>query len=96
MVRQPYIDYPGYRTYGTHYGLHERLEDYSDLEFLTEGLLIASFEDDNETTVYVYHIEKGCEVMEYQVDENGNVISEKSVETADNCSDNSKKDEKAE
>lgn len=85
VVRQPYIGYPNYRTYGTYYGLYPPLAAYPGLAFLTAGLLIASFEDNSGTTVYVYHIEKECEIIEYQVDENGNVISEQSVGTADNC-----------
>ena len=85
IVRQPYIRYPNYRTYGTYYGLYPPLAVYPGLAFLTAGLLIASFEDNSGTTVYVYHIEKECEIIEYQVDENGNVISEKSVGTANDC-----------
>ena len=85
VVRQPYIRYPNYRTYGTYYGLYPPLVGYPGLAFLTAGLLIASFDDNSGTTVYVYHIEKECEIIEYQVDENGNVISEKSVGPADDC-----------
>ena len=85
VVRRPYVGYPGYRTYGVYYGLYPPLTAYPGLAFLTAGLLVASFNDNSGTTVYVYHIEKDCQVIEYQVDENGNVISEKSVGTADDC-----------
>ena len=85
LARRTYVGYPNYRTYGTYYGLYPPLAVYPGLAFLTAGLLIASFEDNSGTTVYVYRIEKGCEVIEYQVDENGKVISEKSVGTADDC-----------
>ena len=85
LVRRTYVGYPGYRTYGVYYGLYPPLAVYPGLAFLTAGLLIASFEDNSGTTVYIYHIEKECEVIEYQVSENGNVISEKSVGPADSC-----------
>ena len=85
LVRRTYIGYPNYRTYGTYYGLYPPLAVYPGLAFLTAGLLIASFDDNSGTTVYVYHIEKECQTIEYQVDEDGNVISEKSVGPADNC-----------
>lgn len=85
VVRRTYVGYPNYRTYGTYYGLYPPLAVYPGLAFLTAGLLIASFNDNSGTTVYVYHIEKECEVIEYQVNENGNVISEKSVGSVDGC-----------
>ena len=83
-VRRPYVGYPGYRTYGNYYGLYPPLAAYPGLAFLTAGLLIASFESDN-TTVYVYHIEQECEVIEYQVDDGGNVVSETVVGPAESC-----------
>ena len=85
LVRRTYVGYPNYRTYGTYYGLYPPLVAYPGLAFLTAGLLIASFDNNSGTTVYVYHIEKECQVIEYQVDENGNVISERSVETINDC-----------
>ena len=84
VVRGPYVGYRGYRTYGAYYGLYPPLAVYPGLAFLTAGLLIASFESNN-TTVYVYHIEENCQVIEYQVDEGGNVISKTGVGPADSC-----------
>ncbi|MEM9568081.1 MAG: hypothetical protein AAF974_07210 [Cyanobacteria bacterium P01_E01_bin.34] len=83
-IRRPYVRYPGYRTYGNYYGLYPPLAAYPGLAFLTAGLLIASFES-NDTTVYVYHIEQECEVIEYQVDDGGNIVSETVVGPAENC-----------
>ena len=84
VVRAPYIRYPGYRTYGTYYGLYPPLTAYPGLAFLTAGLLIASYED-NTKTVYVYHVEEECQVLEYQVDDSGNVVSQTVVGPADSC-----------
>lgn len=83
-IRRPFIGYPGYRTYGNYYGLYPPLVRYPGLAFLTAGLLIASFESNN-TTVYIYHIEQECQVIEYQVDEAGNILSEEVVGTAESC-----------
>ena len=72
-----FVGYPGWRAYGT-YGLVPGLAAFSGLAFLSAGLLIGSYAQE-ETTVYVYVVNEGGQNVEYRVDSNGNVISKRVV-----------------
>jgi len=70
-----YRGYPGWRYFGT-VGLAPALASFAALSFLSTGMLIGSYAWHDET-VYVYVVNDGEENKEYQVDSNGEVISEK-------------------
>jgi hypothetical protein len=51
----------------------------SSLAFLSAGLLIGTYAEE-QRTVYVYVVEEDGEQMEYQVDEQGNILSKRPVD----------------
>lgn len=69
-----FVGYPGWRSYGMHYGLIGPLVGVSSLAFLTSGLLIGSFAQSGQT-VYVYVVEEDGQNVEYRVTEDGTVLS---------------------
>jgi len=72
-----FVGYPGWRPYST-YGLAPGLAAFSSLAFLSAGLLIGSYaQQDN--TVYVYVVNEGGQNVEYRVDSAGNIISRRVV-----------------
>jgi hypothetical protein len=66
--------YPGWRTYGAYYGLAPALVGVGTLGFLSDGLLLGSY-DYGAQTVYVYIVEEDGVPVEYTVDSYGNVLS---------------------
>jgi hypothetical protein len=74
---RPYAAYPGWRFYGT-YGLAPGLMAASSLAFLSAGLLVGSYPEE-ERTVYVYVVDEDGVQMEYRVDEDGQVLSKRPV-----------------
>jgi hypothetical protein len=73
-----FVGYPGYRSYGTYYGLTPGLAAFSSLAFLSAGMLVASYAH-QDRTVYVYVVNEGGRNVEYRVDSAGNVISQRPV-----------------
>jgi len=69
--------YPGWRPYST-YGLTPGLAAFSSLAFLSAGMLIGSYAQDDRT-VYVYVVNEGGQNVEYRVDSAGNIISRRVV-----------------
>jgi hypothetical protein len=72
-----FVGYPGWRAYGT-YGLAPGLAAISSLAFLSAGLLIGSYAQ-QDTTVYVYVVNEGGQNVEYRVDQYGSIISKRVV-----------------
>jgi hypothetical protein len=72
--RGGFVGYPGWRTYGTFYGLYGPLVGLSSLAFLSAGLLIGSYTQ-QEQTVYVYVVDEDGVRKEYRVDGAGNILS---------------------
>jgi hypothetical protein len=71
------VGYSGWRYFGT-VGLAPALASFAALGFLSTGVLIGSYAY-QEQTVYVYVVSDGDENKEYQVDSNGEILSEKTV-----------------
>jgi hypothetical protein len=73
-----FYGYPGWHSYGT-YGLAPGLVAFSSLAFLSAGLLIGSYSQQQQT-VYVYVVQEGGQNVEYRVDSDGKVLSKKVVQ----------------
>jgi hypothetical protein len=73
-----FYGYPGWHSYG-YYGLAPGLAAFGGLAFLSAGLLIGSYAQEQKT-VYVYVVQEGGQNVEYRVDENGKVLSKKTVQ----------------
>jgi hypothetical protein len=72
-----FVGYPGWRYAGT-VGLAAGLAGFASLAFLASGMLIGTYTAQQET-VYVYVVNDGDENVEYQVDSNGDIISQRNV-----------------
>jgi len=68
-----FYGYPGWRPYGT-WGLAAPLAGFATLGFLSAGMLIGTYAQQN-NTVYVYVVNQGGTNYEYRVDASGNVLS---------------------
>ena len=78
--RNVYVGRPGWRTYGRYWGPYGVHAGFAWLSFLTAALLIGSYSSaQNNQTVYVYIVEEDGVEKEYQVDENGKILSEQIV-----------------
>ena len=77
--RQGFLGMPGWRSYGTFYGLPPALMGIPVLDFLQNGLLVGSYVGDI-GTVYVYVVEVNGIPMEYRVDAFGNVLSVRPIQ----------------
>jgi hypothetical protein len=73
-----FVGYPGWRYMGT-VGLVAGLSGIAALGFLSSGVAIGSYYTPQQETVYVYVVNDGEENKEYQVDENGNILSERTL-----------------
>jgi hypothetical protein len=73
-----FVGYSGWRYLGT-VGLVAGLTGFAALGFLSSGVCIGSYYTPQQQTVYVYVVNDGDENKEYQVDQNGNILSEKMV-----------------
>jgi hypothetical protein len=72
-----FAGYPGWHSYGYgYYGLPPGLVAFSSLAFLSAGMLIGTYAQ-QEKTVYVYVVKEGDQNMEVRVDDKGNVLSKK-------------------
>ena len=72
-----FYGYPGWHSYGYgYYGLAPGLRAFTGLAFLSAGMLIGTYAQ-QEKTVYVYVVKEGDQNMEVRVDDKGNVISKK-------------------
>ena len=71
--------FPDWRTYGIFFGLTPDLSAFGNLGFLSSGLLIGSYSQ-NQRTVYVYVINQSGQNVEYRVDNTGNLISQQAVQ----------------
>jgi hypothetical protein len=78
VFQRGFVGYPGWRTYGTYYGLTPALAAFGGLAFLSAGMLIGSYAQQNKT-VYVYVVNEGGQNVEYRVNDNGQVISKRVV-----------------
>jgi hypothetical protein len=72
------VGYPGWRYLGT-VGLAAGLASYASLAFLSSGVLIGTYPVQDET-VYVYVVNDGETNKEYQIDSDGNIVSEKTLQ----------------
>jgi hypothetical protein len=72
-----FYGYPGWHAYGT-YGLAPGLVAFSGLAFLSAGLLIGSYSQQQQT-VYVYVVQENGQNVEYRVDSNGKILSKRVV-----------------
>jgi hypothetical protein len=70
-----FVGYPGWRYYGT-VGLAAGLAGFATLGFLSSGMLVGTYPQEDQT-VYVYVVNDGENDIEYQVDSNGNIISQR-------------------
>ena len=74
--RNVYVDRPGWRSYGSHWGPYGVHAGFAWLTFLTSALLIGSYSSSqNNQTVYVYIVEEDGVEKEYHVDEDGEILS---------------------
>jgi hypothetical protein len=71
-----FVGYPGWRYIGT-VGLAAGLAGFATLGFLSAGTLIGSYGGAQDCSVYVYVVNDGEQNKEYQVDCNGQVLSER-------------------
>src|SRR5262252_7270657 len=72
-----FYGYPGWHSYG-YYGLAPGLAAFGGLAFLSAGLLIGSYAQEQKT-VYVYVVQEGGQNVEYRVNSDGQVLSKKVV-----------------
>jgi hypothetical protein len=70
--------FPGWRTFGFVFGLTSDLAAFNNLRFLSAGLLIGSYTQ-NQRTVFVYVVNQSGQNVEYRVDNTGNVIGQQLV-----------------
>jgi hypothetical protein len=71
------MGYPGWRYFGT-VGLAPALASFAALSFLSTGVLIGSYASQAQT-VYVYVVNDGEQNIEYQVDSEGQILSQKTL-----------------
>lgn len=79
LYQHRYVGYPGWRSYGLHYGLVAPLATFASLSFLSAGLLVGSYVE-QEQTVYVYVVQEDGQDVEYRVAADGTVLSRRVVE----------------
>jgi hypothetical protein len=72
-----FVGYPGWRYFGT-VGLAPALASFAALGFLSTGVLIGSYAQ-QQRTVYIYVVNDGDENIEYQVDSDGQILSQKTL-----------------
>jgi len=80
VYQRNFYGYPGWRPYGSTYGLVGPLVGFSSLAFLSGALLVGTYAAAQNQKVYVYVVEEEGQNVEYRVDSSGHVLSKKVVE----------------